>query len=160
MTNAGNRKVADQMLSDLRQVPGLVDLRVQQPDDAPVFNVAVDRTKALEGGYTQRDIGTFRSQYLVRLFSVIPTVLPQSTQRLYLQHCCGDAAIYQIQSLQDLEKYSRYIIERDATGNSCRYCYSVARHGKAQSLVITTYGVRLIFMQMCRIEISALFPHR
>ncbi len=46
---AANRKVADQVLSELRQVPGLVDLRIQQPDDYPVLNVDVDRTKAAQG---------------------------------------------------------------------------------------------------------------
>jgi len=54
---AGNRKVADQILSQLRQVPGLVDLRIQQPDDYPVLNIDIDRTKAVQGGYTQRDVG-------------------------------------------------------------------------------------------------------
>jgi multidrug efflux pump subunit AcrB len=54
---AGNRKVADEIINELRTIPGLVDLRIQQPDDYPVLNVTVDRTKAVEGGYTERDIG-------------------------------------------------------------------------------------------------------
>ena len=30
---------------------------MQQPDDYPVLNLNVDRTKAQQGGYTERDIG-------------------------------------------------------------------------------------------------------
>lgn len=54
---AGNRKVVNAVLADLRHVPGLVDLRVQQPDDYPVLDMTVDRTKADQGGYTENDIG-------------------------------------------------------------------------------------------------------
>jgi len=42
----GNRQVANQILNELRQVPGLTDLRMQQTFDYPTFSVAVDRTKA------------------------------------------------------------------------------------------------------------------
>ncbi len=56
--DAGNRKVANQMLADLRNVPGLVDVRLQEPNDYPVLRVNVDRTKAQQGGYTERDVGT------------------------------------------------------------------------------------------------------
>src|SRR5919202_309485 len=54
----GNRQVANQPLTDLRQVPGLIDLRIQQPLDSPNFEVAVDRTKAAQGGFTVRDIAS------------------------------------------------------------------------------------------------------
>src|SRR5260370_20650156 len=55
---ADYRKVADTVLGQLRQVPGLVDLRIQQPDDYPVLSVDVDRTKAAQGGYSLRDVGS------------------------------------------------------------------------------------------------------
>ena len=53
----GNRKVADQVLAELHKIPGLVDLRIQQPDDYPALKIDVDRTKAQQGGYNFRDIG-------------------------------------------------------------------------------------------------------
>src|SRR6266571_7596521 len=37
----GNRQVANQILNELRQVPGLTDLRIQQTFDYPRFHVAV-----------------------------------------------------------------------------------------------------------------------
>ncbi len=54
---AGNRKVANEVLADLHKIPGLVDLRIQQPDDYPALSLDVDRTKAQQGGYKFQDIG-------------------------------------------------------------------------------------------------------
>jgi multidrug efflux pump subunit AcrB len=52
----GNRKVAEELLAQLRHVDGLVDPRIQQPNDAPSINVDVDRVKAIEAGFQQRTI--------------------------------------------------------------------------------------------------------
>jgi multidrug efflux pump subunit AcrB len=51
-----NRAFADQLVARLRSVPGLVDLRIQQPADQPEIDVNVDRTKALQAGFTQREV--------------------------------------------------------------------------------------------------------
>ncbi|MHB1023225.1 MAG: efflux RND transporter permease subunit [Acidobacteriaceae bacterium] len=50
--------LAVRMLAQLRQVPGLTDLRIQQPFDYPTLNIAVDRTKAVQAGYTEKDVTT------------------------------------------------------------------------------------------------------
>jgi multidrug efflux pump subunit AcrB len=52
----GNRQVANQILNELRQVPGLTDLRTQQTFDYPRFFVDIDRTKAVQGGYSPQDV--------------------------------------------------------------------------------------------------------
>src|ERR1700720_4554760 len=52
----GNRAAAMKLVSRLRQVQGLVDLRIQQPDDAPAINIDVDRTEAMKAGFQQRQI--------------------------------------------------------------------------------------------------------
>ena len=52
----GNRAFANRLLAKIRRVPGLVDARIQQPSDLPSINVEVDRTKALQAGFTQRDV--------------------------------------------------------------------------------------------------------
>lgn len=100
--NTGNRNVANSMMQELRKVPGLVDLRIEQPDDSPVLNVTVDRTKALQGGYTQRDIGASALNIL--------SGSTQLTPQYFLNYKNGvNYAIvaqtpqYQIQSLQDLQ---------------------------------------------------------
>jgi len=100
--NTGNRNVADKMMQELHKIPGLVDLRIEQPDDSPVLNVTVDRTKALQGGYTQRDIGASALNIL--------SGSTQLTPQFFLDYKNGvnyaivaETPQYQIQSLQDLE---------------------------------------------------------
>jgi multidrug efflux pump subunit AcrB len=44
------------LLARLRQVPGIVDARIQQSRGAPVFDVDVDRTRAQYVGLTTRDV--------------------------------------------------------------------------------------------------------
>jgi len=52
----GNRQVADSLLRSLATVPGLADLRLQQPADQPALAIDVDRTRALQAGLTQREV--------------------------------------------------------------------------------------------------------
>jgi multidrug efflux pump subunit AcrB len=52
----GNRQVANKILTELRRVPGLTDLRIHQNFDYPNFQVNVDRTKAAGAGFTPRDV--------------------------------------------------------------------------------------------------------
>jgi multidrug efflux pump subunit AcrB len=51
-----NARYAQLLLSKLRYVAGIADLRMQQTFDQPVLNVKVDRIRANEVGLTQRDI--------------------------------------------------------------------------------------------------------
>jgi multidrug efflux pump subunit AcrB len=51
-----NRVFADNLLTQLRRVPGAADLRIQQAFDQPKIHVFVDRTKAAESGFTQADV--------------------------------------------------------------------------------------------------------
>lgn len=53
---ATNRLIAARLAERIRQVPGAVDVRVQQPADQPRLHVEVDRTKAGELGLTERDV--------------------------------------------------------------------------------------------------------
>ena len=39
-------------------VPGTADLRIQQPFDQPNLHIDVDRTKAQQIGFTQRDVAS------------------------------------------------------------------------------------------------------
>jgi multidrug efflux pump subunit AcrB len=98
----GNRKVASTMLDQLRHIPGLVDLRLQQPDDSPVLNVAVDRTKASQGGYTQRDIGTSALNILSGSTQLSPQFFLNYTNG-NTYNIVAQTPQYDIQSLQDLQ---------------------------------------------------------
>jgi multidrug efflux pump subunit AcrB len=63
---------ATAMLDELRQVPGLTDIRIQQPMDYPTLNVSVDRTKAEQGGYTARDVAESMLNSLSSSFQITP----------------------------------------------------------------------------------------
>ena len=63
---------ATAMLQQLRQVPGLVDLRIEQPTDYPTLNVTLDRTKAEQGGYTTRDVAQSMLNSLSGSFQITP----------------------------------------------------------------------------------------
>ncbi len=63
---------ANAMLQQLRQVPGLVDLRIQQPMDYPTLDVQLDRTKAQQGGYTTRDVAQSMLTSLSSSFQITP----------------------------------------------------------------------------------------
>jgi len=100
--DAGNRKVANTILLQLRQVPGLVDLRLQQPNDYPVLNVDVDRTKAAQGGYTQRDVGTSVLNILSGSTQLTPMFFLNNRNGV-VYNIVTQTPQYQVQSLQDLQ---------------------------------------------------------
>jgi CzcA family heavy metal efflux pump len=70
-SNVGKAQ-ADKILGQLRQVPGITDLRIQQPFDYPTYQVSVDRTKAAQGGYSEHDVATSLLNSLSGSFQVTP----------------------------------------------------------------------------------------
>jgi multidrug efflux pump subunit AcrB len=68
-----NRRFADTLLQKIRYVPGTVDLRIQQPFDQPKLHINVDRTKAGQIGFTERDIATNLLISLSGSFQTSPT---------------------------------------------------------------------------------------
>jgi multidrug efflux pump subunit AcrB len=51
-----NRRFAASLSTKLARVPGMVDLRVHQAFNQPLLHLDVDRTRAAETGFTQRDV--------------------------------------------------------------------------------------------------------
>ncbi len=47
---------ANRILARLREVPGIVDARIQQSRSAPIFDVDIDRTRAKSVGITTQDV--------------------------------------------------------------------------------------------------------
>jgi multidrug efflux pump subunit AcrB len=99
---AANRDFADQLLARIRQIPGSVDLRIQQPFDQPYLHVNVDRTKAQQVGYSEHDVA---SNLLISLSGSF-----QTTPEFWLDPKNGveysvatQTPQYRIQSIQDLE---------------------------------------------------------
>ncbi len=98
----GNRRVADKMLTELRQVDGLADLRVHQRFDYPKFDVAIDRTKAGQAGFTVRDLGTSLLVSLSGSFQTTPTFF-LNWQNGVSYNLATQTPQYRIQSLQDIQ---------------------------------------------------------
>ncbi len=97
-----NRNVADTLLADLRQVPGIVDAHLQQPFDYPQFTVDVDRTKANQGGFTEQDV----SSSVLNILSGSSQVTPMyflNWKNGVSYSLVAQAPQYDIQSLQDLQ---------------------------------------------------------
>jgi multidrug efflux pump subunit AcrB len=69
---AGNQRVAAKMMNELSHVRGIADLRIQQQSDYPKFHIAVDRTKALQAGFTERDVANSMLISLSGSFQVTP----------------------------------------------------------------------------------------
>ncbi|MDB6017330.1 MAG: Acriflavin resistance protein [Pedosphaera sp.] len=55
---AGNRQVGARLAERISRIPGAVDLRVQQPNNEPYLEFAIDRIKASELGLTERDVAS------------------------------------------------------------------------------------------------------
>ncbi|CAN0314299.1 unnamed protein product, partial [Phaeothamnion confervicola] len=53
-----NRAFALNLFQKLKQVDGIADLRIQQPFDQPRLNIEVDRTRAQQAGFSQKDIAS------------------------------------------------------------------------------------------------------
>lgn len=70
---AGNRAYAQELQRRLRHVPGLVDLRLQQPDGYPTLKVDVDRLRANGLGITERDVTNSMVASLAGSGQVAPT---------------------------------------------------------------------------------------
>jgi multidrug efflux pump subunit AcrB len=67
-----SRQFADNLLNQLKAVPGTTDLHVQQPFDQPKIHIDVDRTKAIESGFTQYDVANSTLVSLSGSFQTTP----------------------------------------------------------------------------------------
>jgi multidrug efflux pump subunit AcrB len=98
----GNRQVADKMLNELRRVPGLTDLRVHQRFDYPKFDVAIDRTRAGQAGFTARDLASSLLVSLSGSFQTTP-IFFLNWQNGVTYNLATQTPQYRIQSLQDIQ---------------------------------------------------------
>ncbi len=110
----GNRKVAEQMLSQIGQVPGVVDARIQQPFDQPKFHITVDRTKAYQAGLTQEDVASSLLVTLSGSFQTSPTFFLNPVNGVKYS-VVTQSPQYRMESLEDLRNIP--ITTRGGTGS-------------------------------------------
>jgi CzcA family heavy metal efflux pump len=97
-----NRYFAENLLNRMKFIPGMVDLRIQQPFNYPKLHLDVDRTRAGEVGYTQRDVAQNLLIALSGSFQTAPTFwLDPRTGVSY--NITTQTPQYLANSLQDLE---------------------------------------------------------
>jgi multidrug efflux pump subunit AcrB len=97
-----NAQLAAKLADQLRQVPGLVDLRVQQPMDYPTYKVDIDRTKAEQGGYAARDVGQSMLNTLSGSFQITPMYFLNWKNGVNYQ-MVAQTPQYKMDSMQDLQ---------------------------------------------------------
>jgi multidrug efflux pump subunit AcrB len=98
----GNRQVAEIMLAELRRVPGLTDLRIQQPNDYPTYDINVDRTKAAQGGLTERNVANSALNSLSGSFQITPMFFLNWKNGVNY-NLVAQTPQYRVESLQDLQ---------------------------------------------------------
>jgi multidrug efflux pump subunit AcrB len=98
----GNRAVAAQVLHEIERVPGIADARIQQSFDYPAFDIHVDRTKAAQGGYTQRDVSNSILNSLSGSFQITPMFF-LNWKNGVSYNLVTQTPQYSVQSLQDLQ---------------------------------------------------------
>jgi multidrug efflux pump subunit AcrB len=136
----GNRQVANRILGELRRVPGLTDLRIQQNFDYPTFQVSVDRTKAAGAGFTPRDVA---SSMLLTLSGSGQTNPVQflNWQNGVAYNLTTQAPQYSVQSLQDL----RNVPISGANGGRPQILGDVASISRSSGMaVISHYNTRRV----------------
>jgi multidrug efflux pump subunit AcrB len=135
-----NRKIADQILADLRHVPGIVDARVQQTFDYPNFNLAVDRTKAAQAGLTEKDVSNSILNVLSGSSQVTPMFFLNWSNGVNY-NMTAMSPQYDIQSLHDIQN----IPVSAVGGKSDQILANVATIKRSSEMqVLNHYNIRRI----------------
>jgi len=100
-----NRELADRLMDQMRRIPGIADLRIQQLFDQPKLHVTTDRTKAAQSGFTQADVAASLLISLSGSFQTQPAfwVSPDNGVSYSV---ATQTPQYAVQSLQDLRNIS------------------------------------------------------
>jgi len=96
-----NRELADLIEEQMRRIPGVADLRIQQTFDQPKLHIFTDRTKAAQSGYTQADVAQSLLISLSGSFQTQPTFW-LNPQNGVSYSVVTQAPQYDVQSLQAL----------------------------------------------------------
>jgi CzcA family heavy metal efflux pump len=97
-----NREVAARMLHEIGKVPGVADARIQQAFDYPTFEVNVDRTKAAQGGYAERDVANSLLNSLSGSFQISPMFF-LNWKNGVSYNLVTQTPQYAVESLEDLQ---------------------------------------------------------
>jgi CzcA family heavy metal efflux pump len=135
-----SHQIGDKLLTQLRQVPGLTDLRIQQPFDYPTLTVDVDRTKAQQGGYTERDVASSVLNTLSGSFQITPMFFLNWKNGVNY-NLVAQTPQYRVQSMQELQN----IPITAASNQRPEILGDVASIGRSHEMaVISHYNIRRV----------------
>jgi multidrug efflux pump subunit AcrB len=98
---AGNYQVAEKLATQIRHVPGAVDVHVQQAFDDPTIHLEIDRARAQSVGLQARDIAQNLLVSLSSSFQTAPTFWLDAKNGATYQ-VAVQTPQYKIDSIQDL----------------------------------------------------------
>ncbi len=128
-----NRQFADRLMERVKFIPGVTDLRIQQPFNQPELLVDVDRTKAQQVGYSAREVASDVLVSLSGSFQTSPTfwLNPRNgvTYNIAVQ-----SPQYEMDSLQDLRN-----IPMTATSGQPQILESLARIRRGTGLATVSH---------------------
>ena len=135
----GDREVADHILAEMQRTPGIADARIQQAFDYPEFDVDVDRTKAAQGGFSERDVAGSMLNSLSGSFQITPMFFLNWNNGVSY-NLVTQTPQYDIQSLRDLQD-----TPIDSTAGRPEILADVASIHRANEMeVISHYNIRRV----------------
>jgi multidrug efflux pump subunit AcrB len=135
-----SQQIAEKLMTQMRQVPGLVDLRVQQPLDYPTLDVAVDRVKALQAGYTEQNVANSALNALSGSFQITPLFF-MNWKNGVNYNLVAQTPQYRFQSINDLLN----IPLPAASGSNPEILGDIASVSRGHEMgLITHYNIRRV----------------
>jgi len=99
-----DHSLAEKMMEEISHIPGTTDLRVQQPFNLQAWTINVDRTRAQQVGYSQRDVANTILTSVSGSFQTTPTFF-LNPQNHVNYNIAVQTPQYQVQSLQALQSF-------------------------------------------------------
>jgi multidrug efflux pump subunit AcrB len=135
-----SHEIADKMLIELHQVPGLTDLHIQQPLDYPTLDVNVDRTKASQAGYTERDIASSVLNTLSGSFQVTPMFFVNWNNGVSY-NLVTQTPQYRLQTVKDIQNIP---IAGSNTGNPEILADVASMQRSREMAIVSHYNIRRV----------------
>ena len=99
-----DHSLAEKMMEEISHIPGTTDLRVQQPFNLQAWTINVDRTRAQQVGYSQRDVANTILTSVSGSFQTTPTFF-LNPQNHVNYNIAVQTPQYRVQNLQALQSF-------------------------------------------------------
>ena len=130
----GNLAVARDVTTKIRQVPGAVDVHIQQLFNQPKLHLTVDRSKAEQLGLTERDVANSVLVSLSNSFQTSPSFFLNPLNGVSY-NLATQAPQYRIQSLSDLED----LPITSANGQTNQLLVNLATFNREEGAAVATH---------------------